>query len=842
MARSKEQHSGLWIALAAAVACAAAAGSCRVDIPEGTRFPCQSAADCGGSPAVCMPRSGSVIGVCCFPSPELCDGQDNDCSGYADDGIAPKSCYDGPEGTAEVGICRSGQSYCLLGGQFGSCVGQILPEVEACNGLDENCNGSIDEGLTDSDPNNCGGCGTKCLSTQQCKSGKCVPSSESSCGDKVDEDVDGLTDCTDPDCNLRTCGAGCTCISLQAAERNCEDKTDNDGNDPGGVPLIDCADPDCNDRVCGTSLHCKSAECIPVSETNCGDGIDEDKDTLLDCADTVDCSNKSCGAGCICTPQGAPKETDCGDIGPDADNDRDTKTNCDDSDCATASCGSGCLCALGIATETNCQDTGSLSDNDSDGLINCEDTVDCNGKPCGASLQCVGAECVPTTELICSDGLDDDRDTRIDCEDTADCNAQSCGDGCVCTSAGTKKETLCNDVLPSTTTPNDNDGDGRANCADADCLNSSCGTGCRCGVDVNGVGVKVETICSDGISNDGDVPIDCADPDCAEQSCAPSRTCRNNTCVPTAEIDCGDGLNEDLDALTDCADTVDCNGKSCGAGCLCASGAATETDCQDPAPNNDNDKDGLVNCADSTDCNGKTCGAGCVCTFDGVVGKAKETNCQDFITGTSTPLDNDGDGVANCADTVDCSGLSCGVGCLCSGGVGTEINCQDTFDNDGDTRFNCVDSDCDNKPCAPTGCTCTGSRAVETICNDTLDNDGDMFANCADSDCTTKLCRASPSAFTCDLAGFCSCNGVTNPAPETSCADTLDNDCDGLVDCADIANCCGIGACAACAPETICNDGVDNDGDTLTDCDDPTCDNKTCGAGGRKCRNFVCFP
>lgn len=53
-----------------------------------------------------------------------------------------------------------------------------------------------------------------------------------------------------------------------------------------------------------------------------------------------------------------------------------------------------------------------------------------------------------------------------------------------------------------------------------------------------------------------------------------------------------------------------------------------------------------------------------------------------------------------------------------------------------------------------------------------------------------------------------------NPGAEELCADTVDNDCDGLADTEDPD--CG-------APVEICSDGIDNDGDLLVDCDDPDC-------------------
>jgi hypothetical protein len=55
--------------------------------------------------------------------------------------------------------------------------------------------------------------------------------------------------------------------------------------------------------------------------------------------------------------------------------------------------------------------------------------------------------------------------------------------------------------------------------------------------------------------------------------------------------------------------------------------------------------------------------------------------------------------------------------------------------------------------------------------------------------------------------------------PETDCDDGVDNDADGLTDCAD-PSCFGA---TGCTTETVCGDGEDNDLDTLVDCDDPDC-------------------
>jgi hypothetical protein len=57
-----------------------------------------------------------------------------------------------------------------------------------------------------------------------------------------------------------------------------------------------------------------------------------------------------------------------------------------------------------------------------------------------------------------------------------------------------------------------------------------------------------------------------------------------------------------------------------------------------------------------------------------------------------------------------------------------------------------------------------------------------------------------------------------DPAPEV-CDDEQDNDCDGLVDCADVVD-CGLESACCTAEAEICNDGKDNDCDGWIDCND----------------------
>ena len=82
------------------------------------------------------------------PVVEACNDLDDDCDGEIDEGDdgAPlaEACYDGPEDTRGQGRCVDGVRTCARG-DFSSCSGQVLPTDELCNGRDDNCDRAIDE-------------------------------------------------------------------------------------------------------------------------------------------------------------------------------------------------------------------------------------------------------------------------------------------------------------------------------------------------------------------------------------------------------------------------------------------------------------------------------------------------------------------------------------------------------------------------------------------------------------------------------------------------------------------------------------------------------------------------
>ena len=76
--------------------------------------------------------------------PEICDGLDNNCNGVVDEGCSCEPGQTQPCGT-DVGECRAGVQTCTAGGSWGpACEGVVGPRPEACDGLDNNCDGEAD--------------------------------------------------------------------------------------------------------------------------------------------------------------------------------------------------------------------------------------------------------------------------------------------------------------------------------------------------------------------------------------------------------------------------------------------------------------------------------------------------------------------------------------------------------------------------------------------------------------------------------------------------------------------------------------------------------------------------
>ena len=267
-------------------------------------------------------------------------------------------------------------------------------------------------------------------------------------------------------------------LAIQAED--CQDGVDNDLDGK-----VDCADSDCWTFPPG------------LCPENCTDGIDNNQDGFLDCQDWDCIDTEACQEDCDDgLDNDLDGEVDCAD--PDCLGDLSCEEICDDgldndfngeTDCADSSC----------VEHNACKELCDGSDNDQDGLIGCDDP-DCDRvDPC---LE------------YCDDGIDNDGNGLTDCEDR-DCWHDG---GCF--------ESNCEDGL-------DNDGDGLTDCEDERCQVPR-----YCEVDYSGM-------CTDGIDNDSNGLIDCEEAACFDAV----------GCIE----DCTSSADDDNDGLLNCDDD-DCWG------------------------------------------------------------------------------------------------------------------------------------------------------------------------------------------------------------------------------------------------------------------------------------------
>ena len=320
-------------------------------------------------------NDGDLDGIDCGPTdktvgsqaPEVCDGIDNDCNEEIDDGFGFLTCG--------KGVCLHKVALCL-DGKLQACDPLEGIAFEVCDGLDNDCDGLVDEDLGSS------ACGQgKCQHTvPNCQDGKpviCDPEEgkdeeicdgiDNDCDLVVDEgypdsDADGLKDCLDPDDDNDGDADGIDCAPTNPAvnskaleacnnlDDNCNEQIDED------LGQLACGTGECFHTV-PACLDGVVQQCDPlagVSDEIC-DGMDNDCNGLTDDGlGTITCGKGAClheiptcqdGQPGVCDPLAGATDETCDGLDNDCDGDVDEGLG-------TTTCGQG-IC---LHTEDNCQD------------------------------------------------------------------------------------------------------------------------------------------------------------------------------------------------------------------------------------------------------------------------------------------------------------------------------------------------------------------------------------------------------------------------------------------------------------------------------------------------------
>ena len=255
-----------------------------------------------GEAQTCTPKTGSTT--------EKCDGADDNCDGQVDEGCSctdgqKQACYSGDPTTKNVGECKAGSQTCS-GGKWGTCTGELLPGVEKCNALDDDCDGQTDEGNPQGGQTcNTGKQGACSAGTTACQNNTLVcnqnvqPSAEIC--DGVDNNCNGTVDDGNP-------GSGQTCSTgkqgvCSAGTTQCQGGTTVCAqNVQPSTEKCDGSDNDCDGQVD------EGCNCIDGNSQGCYTGAPGTSGVGQCKAGTQTCSNGQWGT---CNGQVVPAPESC---------------------------------------------------------------------------------------------------------------------------------------------------------------------------------------------------------------------------------------------------------------------------------------------------------------------------------------------------------------------------------------------------------------------------------------------------------------------------------------------------------------------------------------------------
>ncbi len=442
------------------------------------------------------------------PQKEICDGLDNNCNGQVDEMWNKKgqSCEVG------IGACKAkGQWICNSQKKQVVCsVSPKAPTPEQCDGKDNDCNGKVDDGLFKTCSNQCG------QGTQKCENGQWSPCSvrkpsPEKCNGK-DDDCDGQVDNGLKRPCSSICGKGTeTCVNghwvFCDAPKPEPEKCDGKDNDCDGKTDEDIPPKRCR-GACGSGLaYCKNGGWTgcsgPQPEPEKCDGKDNDCNGLVD-----DGLTRSCRSAC-----GEGKEVCIGGNWVNCNAPLPQKEICDgkDNNCDGKIDNAKDLCPTGmVCRNSKCQ-------------------ILCNNGECTKGMKCVGGICV-SSEDPCKD---------VHCQKDESCVNGRCIDACYTVTCPEKQ--VCE----------------KGKCVENNCYRTGCPNGERC---VNG---------------------QCVEDPCATVSCSKGSFCRNGKCIASClnvkcqqDERCVDGQCE-----KDPHKTGSCAGVSCKKGERCKNGQCEKDPC-----------------------------------------------------------------------------------------------------------------------------------------------------------------------------------------------------------------------------------------------------------------------